>query len=580
MKYNPLIAITSADNINYTIRAIESINSSRYDIVVFDDASVDLIENYCINKNIPFFGEKEPKGLTNLWNKAFNYFLEHKDYTHLILSNNDVVFSNDAIYNLGKSAITHNVDMIGPMSNKPGPIKEQIPTDYEVQLNMNDPDLVDITQNILNKLPVIHSFDWFKKSNKVNGFCFMLSRNIKQIMNTVDCLIPPHLINTGNDDWICQEVVNNNLKIGICRAAFVYHHKALTTRLCKDGNRNNLYRDIPFFGSFIKKNNKIKPTILCTADKAMGLGDGIMLSSVLIELSKEFKVKIMASYSSYNSIKLLKNYNDIHVYNVNMQNDFYENDFYKSYNLIYWDTYNSLRQLPNHAINMMMKSADLPIYTYSSNKQLPDLPLDKNIENKIELFLKSFNKKIIVATPIVSYFNKMFDYNKLHDVINILKDEYIIIQLGGGNISSHMHHKESINFIDNTSIEQSISIIKYADCVISGDSFVSHVAAHTKTPAVTLFCGTSPEDFGYVYNSNIFHPEIVPCQFKCGRPMRWLYDYEYKNKSEWNSRNEMGWICPVKFCEKAITVDEILCETEKQIKIGKDRDWRFYDYKL
>ncbi len=60
---------------------------------------------------------------------------------------------------------------------------------------------------------------------------------------------------------------------------------------------------------------------------------------------------------------------------------------------------------------------------------------------------------------------------------------------------------------------------------------------------------------------------------------KWLYDYNYKNRDQWNSRNEAGWICPNKICERAITIDEVVTAVEKQLSIGKDRDWTFYDYK-
>lgn len=178
----------------------------------------------------------------------------------------------------------------------------------------------------------------------------------------------------------------------------------------------------------------------------------------------------------------------------------------------------------------------------------------------------------------MSYWNKMIDVGKYHNIVNELNKIGTVIQIGS-TVPPHMIHKDSLNFINQTSLEQSLGMIKYADLVVACDTFVSHASAHLKTPAVVLFCGTSPEDFGYPFNSNIWHPEIAYCQTKCGRPTRWLYDYTYKDKNNWNSRDEAGWVCPSKICEQSITVDEVIEAAKKELLLGKSRDWSFYDYK-
>jgi len=60
-------------------------------------------------------------------------------------------------------------------------------------------------------------------------------------------------------------------------------------------------------------------------------------------------------------------------------------------------------------------------------------------------------------------------------------------------------------------------------------------------------------------------------------PQRWIYDYEYKNPDQWNSRSEVGWICPNKLCERVISVDEVVAAIDYQLSIGKNRDWSFRD---
>jgi hypothetical protein len=93
-----------------------------------------------------------------------------------------------------------------------------------------------------------------------------------------------------------------------------------------------------------------------------------------------------------------------------------------------------------------------------------------------------------------------------------------------------------------------------------------------------IFCGTSPEDFGYDFFSNIWYPDQIDCVRKCARPQRWLFDYLYKNKDDWSSRSEEGWCCPHKSCSKAIKIEDVMVAVEKELTIGKDRDWRFRNY--
>ena len=570
MGFKPLILVTSANNLEYTIKTIESI-PNQYDCVVFDDASTDPVKEYCDKHGIYFYGEYEPKGLTNLWNKGFQYFLDHPEYTHLIFSNNDVIYSADSISRMYESMKASGACLIGPMSNKPGANTEQRPKYGDIDID-NDL-LVERVANLVWADGVK-----FQRMTRVNGFCFMVDRSIKPVMNTVDCLFPPHFINTGNEDWLCDELIHAGKIIGIAKQAFVFHYKAVTTRMCKDGDRNKLWREKDSRVWEITRTKKIKPKILCTADRAMGLGDGIMLSSTLNDLSENYDVRIICSESSYNVVKLWNGYNGIEVFNMNQQGLFYTNDFYKCYNLIYWDTYNTLRQYPHHALNMIRKTAELPLYTKDSKRKLPDIPIPNDIEEKVKRFFSSFNKPIILTSPLMSYWNKMIDNYKYLQTIDHLMDDHTVIQIGGGNIPKQMAHTKAINLIDQTSLEQSLAMIKHADLVISCDSFIQHAASHMKTPAVVMFCGTSPEEFGYPYNVNIFHPEIAGCQTKCARPMRWLYDYDYKDRSNWNSRSEVGWVCPSKLCERAITVEEIVKAAKRQLSTGKDRDWSFYDY--
>lgn len=72
-------------------------------------------------------------------------------------------------------------------------------------------------------------------------------------------------------------------------------------------------------------------------------------------------------------------------------------------------------------------------------------------------------------------------------------------------------------------------------------------------------------------------------QNKCSefiRILKWLYDYGYSDPAHWNTRGEAGWTCPLKLCDNIITIDEVVGKVEQELKIGRERNWSFYDLKL
>ena len=229
-----------------------------------------------------------------------------------------------------------------------------------------------------------------------------------------------------------------------------------------------------------------------------------------------------------------------------------------------------LYQKASICVNRMLEDR-----TKSSSKYYKEIPcvLSKSLISKYQRNKKLKQVKNLVL-PICGDKGK-----QVKIVEDLLKKDYTVIQIGSAGLPSNLINDKAVNLIGKTSLEQSMALIKNADVFLGCDSFGQHCASFMKTPAVVMFCGTSPEDFGYPFNSNIFHPEVAFCQYNCGRPMRWLYDYQFSNKDYWNSRSEVGWICPNKICERAITVDEVVSAVEKEIKIGKNRNWTFYDYK-
>ena len=246
-----MIAVTSANNIGITRQCLESIPAGPK-IVVYDDASTEPIERLCSGFGIQLYKEKVPKGLTNLWNRAYEDFL-NSSMSLLLITNNDVVFPKGSIEQMVEVFVQKMPVMLGPLTNAPGTGRAQRIGNYlcNTALNVSDPVNVQIVQDML----LFAMPSNFIRSNYINGFCFMISKKINRYRYDATHLFPPQKINIGNEDWLCSQVKKRSkrskgISFVICLTSFVFHYKGLTTRWCKKTstkkgvNRENLWREV------------------------------------------------------------------------------------------------------------------------------------------------------------------------------------------------------------------------------------------------------------------------------------------------------------------------------------------------
>lgn len=263
----------------------------------------------------------------------------------------------------------------------------------------------------------------------------------------------------------------------------------------------------------------IKPQILCTMDRGIGFGDAIMAHSTFKELSEKYKINAIVPDKTYSAFALYASKYNVELYNVTSQSRFYTNDYVQVFNLIYWDVFNQLRNLPNHAINCIRKLGQLPLYSKDNKKELPEIEIPIEILNRIKLTISALKKPIILTHPLISYYNKMISSKLYLEIVNQLSKIGTVIQIGTTTDSKWID-KRFINLNTKTSLIETLAFIKLSDIIFCGDTFIQHAAAVLKTPCIVFFCGTTPMDFGYPFFKNIFNPIKVPCQLKCGRPMR------------------------------------------------------------
>lgn len=226
-----LLVLTTAGSLKWLKEALDTLRDP-LDVLVVDDATPDnTIRDFCKEKGIKFSTKPKPKGLTDSWNMAYQFFGANS-YENCIFSNDDVRFSEGFSRGLLKGV--EKFDLIGPLSNKPGDGHSQ---EIEKFINIKaTPENIDQMQEaITNK----YSRDPFMVSTYLNGFCFAFSLSIKRFMFSDKLLFNPVNINIGNEHDLVNRINKRGGRIAVCRTSYVFHGKARTMQL---PDREQLWR--------------------------------------------------------------------------------------------------------------------------------------------------------------------------------------------------------------------------------------------------------------------------------------------------------------------------------------------------
>ena len=318
-------------------------------------------------------------------------------------------------------------------------------------------------------------------------------------------------------------------------------------------------------------------------DPNYGYGDSILFYYPLFFLSQKYNVNVLTHNSRI--IQFLKLFKKSIDFDLIKSRDFYSNDLIRIINPIYFNINRFFRPLPEHAIFLMLDYVD-PYFNGYLKKDfksliLPELDICSSIFDRVySKIVKNLKYPIILVSLVDSNYLKMLSDSKYYSIVDELLKIGTVVYLGDTIRFPDRIHPKAINLIGKTSLAETLALIKFADLVFCGDTFVQHAAALMKTPAVVYFCGTTPMDFGYPFFSNIFNPELVPCQLKCS------YFTGAVNCDLSNSKCEMpvagyGNLCSFKACESYITPNlvSVLCEKELSIDYN-NRDWTFYSLRV
>ena len=151
-------------------------------------------------------------------------------------------------------------DLVGPLSNNPGPNWEKQRQRVEDYLNVPERlwDIYAETDEIQRKLVMRYSSDpCLSTDGNINGFCLSFSRDIARFKFDSKYLFNPSFRNIGNEDELCQRILAQGGKLGICRTAFVFHWKGKSFQGVSSTERENFLADGEYKGGGLCKTTRL-----------------------------------------------------------------------------------------------------------------------------------------------------------------------------------------------------------------------------------------------------------------------------------------------------------------------------------
>jgi len=215
-----LLVLTIAGMIEPVSKAICSLKDE-LDILIMDDATPEAvgIRKFCKDNNFLFQTKEKPKGLTDSWNRVYQFF-KYSNYENCILSNDDVLFPKG--FSSGLIEGLKHFDIVAPLSNKPGSGTHQ---DIKKFIGIK-PDEQNINK-IQDELLIKFKDDPFLPCKDFNGFCFAFSKSIIRFAFSEDYLSDPKY-NFGNEYELANRLKERKGIIALCKASYVWHFKRAT----------------------------------------------------------------------------------------------------------------------------------------------------------------------------------------------------------------------------------------------------------------------------------------------------------------------------------------------------------------
>jgi len=245
-----LVILTTYNQSDVTKRCLESLQliSDQHDVLIIDDASSDNTIELCKEYNVDYITKDIGKGLTDSWNKGYQYFKEN-GYEYFVIANNDILIPDLALTEMKNVLSKWPCSLVAPLSTELGAGHNEMqrinkwygPNEYDTPENyiMVQQLLFDVIKEETESNN-LYKFDPIRMKH-FNGFFFMMSKDICQYERPDGNLFDPVFINVKNEDefnW--GSLIPNNDFPMLCKTAFIFHWKGMSFTKAGIGYNNNL----------------------------------------------------------------------------------------------------------------------------------------------------------------------------------------------------------------------------------------------------------------------------------------------------------------------------------------------------
>jgi ADP-heptose:LPS heptosyltransferase len=229
----------------------------------------------------------------------------------------------------------------------------------------------------------------------------------------------------------------------------------------------------------------------------------------------------------------------------------------------YWEISGRMRNLPDTLLNTLRDMAGLKPAT-----EFPTIAVSENDVSFAKELKDKLGRGYVVIHRGLGRPIKLLSMETTLEVVESLKAKYEVVQIG------YPHDPRipgTLDLTKGTSFTRSVAVMAEAEFIVGHDSMPNHLSGMIEVPGVFVFGPTSPLDFGYGHNENVFTGMCSQdkCGAPCGRPATWFYDYLPKEGG-----GVRDWECPNRTCIDEVTSSMIMSAVEKlQTRIVKGIDW-------
>lgn len=301
--------------------------------------------------------------------------------------------------------------------------------------------------------------------------------------------------------------------------------------------------------------------IVLMAGEGMGYGDSLLLLSVVQDLQKLARRRIHVVAKHPEIFEGQPGIKEVHsTHHMDRFWDDVASDASEILYFRYWEITGRMRGFKRGTLlNVLRFMAGLaPAYEF------PTFMLSSRDMGVVTQITKDFKKPVVVVHRGKGREIKLLGREKFGELVRCLQQKYKVVQIG------YQYDDEIVGAVDlrgRLTFNQSMAMMMVARFIVGHDSMPAHASGIVQTPGVFLYGPTSPADFGYEHNENIFTGECSQeHSAPCGRPCPWNFDY-IKDKEG----KKRDWECPDRVCLKSIKFNQVFASVERleqRIKTG------------